>query len=177
MTHFEYLIVAFSILIAMAIARLLEGLLHQARVKTSYWLHIGWLVMVLMNALTLWWVLWDLNEAEWNLLTFLFLWAGPVLLFAQAAALVPFDPNTVGNWRDHYFDNARIFFLIRATAVVQTMTATQVTTDVLPMRVLYLGAPMILILVAAAFIKDERYHIAVLTISYALLFSAIATLV
>ena len=177
MTHFEYLIVAFSILIAMALARLLEGLVHAVRAQSGYWIHSSWLVLVFMNALMLWWVLWELSEAEWTLYTFLTLLAGPVLIFVQAAVLVPLDPNVINNWRVYFRDNARLFFLVRAVAVIQTVVAGRILTDVLPSRSLILGPLMAAVFVSAAFIRNERYQTAVVVFSFLVLAAGVPTLV
>ena len=174
MSHFEFLTVAFSILIAMAIARLLEGLVHQARTTSGYWIHTCWIVLVLVNALTLWWMLWELNANEWTLVTFLTLLAGPALLFAQAALLVPLDPTTINDWRTFYYDNTRAFFLVRAISSVQAIIAGNMLTEVLPDRALIIGPITIAILLGAAFTKNARYHAAVVLLSVA---GAVAALV
>ena len=173
MTRFEFLIVAFSILISMAIARLLEGIVHQARYRSGDWMHSSWLVLVLLNALTLWWVLWELNQATWSFYAFLVLLTGPMLIFAQAAVLIPSDPNTVKDWRAHFFANAKFFFLLRAVAVVQTIIAGHFIAGVLPSRILYVGPVIFVVFVVAAYTQNQRYHLAVLVLSVVMALAAI----
>ena len=114
MTHFEFLTIAFSIIVAFAITRLLEGLVNEIRSEGRYWVHIFWLVQSLLSLLAVWWAIWTFNQWTWTFGVFLWTLLGPALLFARAVVLVPRDSETLDSWHTYYFANARFLFVLVA---------------------------------------------------------------
>lgn len=111
MTHFEYLAVAYSIVISLAAVRLLNGLSVAFAKDRRYWPHALWIVFVFLSSTLVWWNLWSFREIDWNYLSFLLALGVTALLYLQAAALVPDDPALVQSWREHFFAVRARFFV------------------------------------------------------------------
>jgi hypothetical protein len=71
MTFFEYLSIAFSLVLAFGVSRGLNGVRSAFMQDRRYWPHAIWLVNKLLNAASYWWW-WRYNVAVsyWNVLTF-----------------------------------------------------------------------------------------------------------
>jgi hypothetical protein len=58
-----------------------------------------------------WWGTWSANAFEdWNIAWFLWILAGPIMLYLQATALVTITPNDIESWEEHFFKIRRWFF-------------------------------------------------------------------
>lgn len=156
MTQFEFLTVAFSILLAVTVTRIVEGLVSEVRSGRAYWVHMLWLVQTLMSAAGLWWSIWGFVNLEWNYLIFLMVLFGPMLLFTQALALVPRVMEDI-KWKTYFYKNVRFYMLVSAVTVLYMLELSFLLTDLpLPLRL-----SLIVIGVSAfvfAFIKNHRAH-------------------
>jgi hypothetical protein len=122
--EFPFISVMFAVImgmgvvyILMAIAAIVRGF---RRMMKLYWLHVAWIIFLLLLHFHVWWGLWDLQQtASWNYFTYLFLLAGPVLLVLAAAILIPDShrPKDI-DLRQFYFENNRKFFLTMTFAVI-----------------------------------------------------------
>ena len=111
MSEFEYFFTGISIVLALAVARLLEGLRDTFEPARRFWIHSLWVVDRMLVLLAVFWSLFD-NRAQTNLTfaMFLGLASSPAILFLQANALVTSRPDAVASWRDHFFGVRRWFF-------------------------------------------------------------------
>jgi len=113
MTLFEYLAVAFSLVLSFAAVRLLGGLSVAFIPERRYWPHAMWLILVLLSSALVWWNFWSFRDATWNFFSFLLVLSPPALLYLQAAALVPENPGAVRSWHDHFFAaRTRMFYAV-----------------------------------------------------------------
>ena len=110
MTLFEYVSVAVSIVLALSIARIVDGLRASFEPDRRYWVHATWVVIKLFNPIIFWWGTWSLREASWNFLGFSLLLAWPIGLYLQISSLVTRDPESVLDWRSQFYDQRRWFF-------------------------------------------------------------------
>lgn len=110
MTLFEYLAIAYALLLSLAAVRLLNGLSHAMSPPRRYWVHVSWLWLMLFSALLLFWQHWSTHALEWTFLTFVMNLAGPGVIYFLACTIVPDEPRRVESWRDHYFAARRQFF-------------------------------------------------------------------
>lgn len=110
MTLFEYLSVAFSIVLSLATVRLLSGLSVALLRERRYWPHTAWIVLSLAIAALVWWNFWSFREVQWNLLSFLGVLSVPAMMYLLAAALVPEQPGRTRSWEDHFYAARRRFF-------------------------------------------------------------------
>ena len=97
LTQFEFFAVAVSIILALGISRLLDGVLPSLHAARRYWVHFLWVLHKLINHIIWWWGTWSANTFEgWNLAWFVWTLAGPIVLYLQATALVSTTPQDVG---------------------------------------------------------------------------------
>lgn len=103
MTLFEYISVAFSIVLSLAAIRLLGGLSVCLSPERRYGPHVAWVLLLLLNCAFVWWNFWSFRVVDWNLLKFLSALLPPGLMYLMAAALVPDNPASVESWREHFY--------------------------------------------------------------------------
>ena len=111
MTLFEYLAIAFSLVLSFSAIRLVGGLPHALRREGRYWVHVAFVVGLLFSVTNAFWVFWSFREISWNYPKFLLALLNPGILYLLAATLVPENPETVRSWRDHYYAVRRRFFI------------------------------------------------------------------
>ena len=110
MTLFEYLAIAYALLLSLSAVRLLNGLSHVMHATRRYWTHATWACLLLFSALLLFWQHWSTLDVQWTFLTFAMNLAGPGMIYFLACTLIPDDAKGVDSWRDYYFSIRRQFF-------------------------------------------------------------------
>ena len=124
MSHFEYVSVAVALVSALAVGRLLSGFSASIDRERRYWIHVGWVVGLLLACVAQWWGLWRMHDVSWDPVRFLWVLAMPGLLLVQATVLVSEEPSRVASYRAHYFQQrTRFFALTLASAVVLGLSA------------------------------------------------------
>ena len=122
--EFPFISVMFAVIMGMgvvyiliAIATIIRGF---NRTITPYWLHLAWIVFLLLLHFHVWWGLWDFQQiTSWNYFTYLFLLSGPVLLFVAVAIILPEDKQSANtDLHEFYFNNNSKFFLTLTFAVI-----------------------------------------------------------
>lgn len=171
MTLFEFIGVAFSIVLSLAAVRLLGGLSVAFIPDRRYWPHAAWILLILLNSAMVWWNFWSFRNLEWNLAFFFLVLVVPALIYLQAAALVPENPETVQAWRAHFFAARSRFFFTLASFFLLIASLSWFLLDfplMHPARVLQgLGFALAL---TGAFSSHRRVHEA-LPIIFLVLFS------
>jgi hypothetical protein len=111
LTQFEFFAVAVSIILALGISRLLDGVLPSLNASRRYWVHLLWILQKLFNHIFWWWGTWSLNSFEsWNIAWFVWTVTGPIILYLQATALVTTSPQDVESWEEHFYEIRPWFF-------------------------------------------------------------------
>jgi hypothetical protein len=106
MTQHEYVFVAISIILGLAITRNLHTvamLIRAHNEATSHWSSSLWSLCVATYILQLWWVGWGLREIEvWTFMNFVILIAGSIFLYgaSEMALPVPGSDRTL-NFLEH----------------------------------------------------------------------------
>jgi hypothetical protein len=67
MTLFEYLAIAFTLVLSLAATRLLAGLPYAVQSGRRYWVHLVFAVGQLLIIILASWNLWSFREADWTL--------------------------------------------------------------------------------------------------------------
>ena len=118
MTTFEYLAVFVSIVVGLAVVRLLRGVVAIAtgRGLRPYWIHTTWLAFHLIWLPYFWWFTlnWQTVEA-WTFFPFFFLVGFSMIVFAAIAVLVPEKLSDSPDLKQYYFRVRRPFFLLMAS--------------------------------------------------------------
>jgi hypothetical protein len=111
MTHFEFISVAVSIVLALSAARLLTALPHVLARGRRYWIHALWSLALLFAHMDFWWTIWSYREIDpWTFTGFAVVMLTPALLFLTASSLVSDSPTTIASWRTHFYARHRVFF-------------------------------------------------------------------
>ena len=99
MTQHEYIFIAISIVVGLAMTRLLHsaaGLVRAHRRVTFHWATTLWGVSVLIYILQLWWVGWELrNYSEWAIADFFMLVIGSIFIYGAADLALPTEDYDV----------------------------------------------------------------------------------
>jgi hypothetical protein len=110
-THFEYISVALSIVLALSIARCLDAVAAAFDPRRRYWVHFTWLMVKLANPIVFWWSMWEFRESQdWTFFSFLRAMLVVGTLYLQVNTLVTTRPDSVSDWRSHYYTKHRLFF-------------------------------------------------------------------
>jgi hypothetical protein len=132
MTLFEYLTAAVSIVLALAVVRLVEGLRPAVDSDGRYWVHWGWVVGKIVSCLIFWWTLWGAREGvAWNFPSFAFVFIGPIILYMQASVLVPQNPASIASWREYFFSIHRSFYIANALLLAHMLVSPLVLAGIL----------------------------------------------
>ncbi|WOJ95469.1 hypothetical protein R0137_09380 [Congregibacter brevis] len=101
MTQHEYVFVAISIILGLAITRLLGhmgGLIRAHKRIKFHWATVLWAVSIMLLTLQMWWVGWALRDlAEWTIVDFLFLVAGTIFIYGAAELALPVEDYDLAN--------------------------------------------------------------------------------
>jgi hypothetical protein len=126
LSQFEFSIVIASIVIAIAITEILATwgrmIRHRRRFR-PYWVHIGWMALVLLLAVQFWWSLWELRDwPDWSFFEYMFSLVPFLTLVVMTFLLCP-DPAMDGHdsLESYYFEHSTWFFGLGGVFLVQLM--------------------------------------------------------
>jgi hypothetical protein len=118
MTHFEFISVGVSIVLALSAARLLAALPHVLAPGRRYWIHAVWSLALLFAHMDFWWTIWIYREIDpWTFTGFAVVMLTPALLFLTVSSLVSDSPTTIASWRTHFYARRRVFFSLYLATV------------------------------------------------------------
>ena len=168
MDPFEYIVVLTSIVLGLAIARVIAGIgniIQTRRRKRTYWVHIVWMVNLLLTITIVWWVAyrWRMQQ-QWTFFLFLWLLLTPTLLYLISALMFPDtdEAQLVTDWRKYYYDSHRDIFLLYAAVFPIDLVDTLLKgfTHFRAQGPLYLGTMLMwfVLLMIAAFNSRRGYH-------------------
>lgn len=90
---FNYLTVMVSVVVGLGLTQLLAGIGNFVQIRRRvafYWLHTGWVGLLIILHLHMWWSFWVLREvAEWTYGTFVFVLIGPATLVIASPSPSP----------------------------------------------------------------------------------------
>jgi hypothetical protein len=122
---FNYVAVLVSIVIGLALTRLLRALSEMIQVANRpriYWVHIVWIVTFIVHLMLFWWVLYRWRTApEWTFFLFIWVTIPAILFYLISAILFPGELETSGSpdWKDYYYKNRRgVFYIFGAMALL-----------------------------------------------------------
>lgn len=167
MSLFEYVTVAVSLVLSLAVVRLLDGLRFAASRDRGDWVHFLWVVTKLFNCALYWWGLWSTRESvAWNFASFMWVLLFPGTLYLQCTSLVTSAPQEVPSWRDHFYDIRRWFLAINLVLVAHAFITSAIFLSV---PVLDLSRVPIFVLlvfnVAGLFSADPRLHALIVVVA------------
>ncbi len=115
MSVFEFTMVLLSIILGLAIAELMSGVLRLIRVQSpvrSFWVSASWAAWLLLSLVQTWWNSWGYSSYDlqsWTIWQVLFLITPSLLLFLAAGLVLPTESWASDAW-EHYLRYRRPFF-------------------------------------------------------------------
>ena len=172
MTLFEYLAIAFSLVLSLAGMRLIAGLPHASQPGRRYWVHLCFVSWQLVVTVLVFWLFWSFRSVAWNFLTFVLVLASPGLVYLNACTLIPESPSSVESWHEYFYSVRRRYFVGVGCWVVTTVI---ISTIAFRMPMFHpnrgLQAALILVCVAGGLSASHRVQagIAVFVLSLSVL--------
>ena len=112
MSEFEFYSIAASIVLALALSRLIKGIPHvfaRGRVDPVHGLFF---VISFLSCLYQWAATWSLSaHPEWSVADFVLLMAPAISLYLAIHVLMSDAPESVQSWREHFQSVPRWYFL------------------------------------------------------------------
>ena len=118
MTLFEYLAIAYSLVLSFAAMRLIEGLPYAFDPARRYWVHVIFVCSALLSCLSSFWVFWSFRDVAWDFSLFLLALMSPGVIYFIACTLVPRNAPDVESWREYLLSVRVRYFLAVACFVV-----------------------------------------------------------
>jgi hypothetical protein len=111
---YQHVVVVISMVLGLAVTQLLKGIAQLYRTRRgvrAYWIHWGWVILLMVFSLVVWWTYWSYRGlAEWDFLRFV-LYLSPMIAFYYLTAIAIPDPaEPVTDLREYYFSNRVGFF-------------------------------------------------------------------
>ena len=112
MTVFEYVMVLTSILIGLAIAELLSGIVRILRSEFKENIFVPqllWALYIFLHILLIWWSRWDLKDSiDWNFIQLLLSLIGPIILYILAGLIFPLNQPA----KVHFYKQRKVFYFL-----------------------------------------------------------------
>ncbi|MFV1988926.1 MAG: hypothetical protein ACC682_16770 [Gemmatimonadota bacterium] len=99
MTLFEFILVMVSLILAIGVTHLLQGvaaIVQQRKELDFSWVPLVWASYLFLVTAAHWWSLWDMRGADWTFPAFFFVLLPPTLLYLAVSLLVSSGPGTGG---------------------------------------------------------------------------------
>lgn len=168
MDAFNYLSVLISIVLALGMTRVLQGVgeMLQARKRRHlYWVHIVWTVNLFVYLVVAWWIFYRWrNQQPWTFYLFVFVLISPTILYLASLLLFPSeaDLDKTVDYKAHYYANHRAFFIafLLFTPVDFVDSLLKGVAHFLELGTQYYisGALFFVGLTTAAVTRNETYH-------------------
>lgn len=101
MTQHEYVFIAVSIILGLAITRLLSevaGLIRAHKRVTFHWATALWGISVMLFILQLWWVGWELHDfSQWEIQDFIAMVIGAIFIYGAAELALPTEDYDISD--------------------------------------------------------------------------------
>ena len=125
MDLFSYILILTSVIFALAIAQILEGLSRITQSSgsiRSFLPHSIWVLNLFIYIFLVWWATWEFRAIEWTFPKYAYILIAPTALFFACSLLLPRNVGDKGvSLEAHFFRIRRSFFasyLIGAFAVI-----------------------------------------------------------
>jgi hypothetical protein len=131
--------------------------------QKPYWVHLLWTWNVFHFIVYFWWFVWRWSAvSEWQLLLYLFILVYAVCLYLMCAILFPPHTPAEADFRQIYYRNRRVFFVLWAFTtlvdVVDTNLKMQAGLSGFGMQLVVIWAVLMGGSLIAARVENQTYH-------------------
>jgi len=111
---FEYVVVLTGVVIGLALTHLMQGIariIEQPGRMRIWWLHLGWVGYMFVNAVFWWW--WEFRLRlipNWSFQLYAFVLGYAFLIYLICAVLFPSDAAPFQSFKDYFMARRRWFF-------------------------------------------------------------------
>ena len=160
---FEHLSVYISIIIGLAVAQLLGGVVRSLTDSGSrpYWVHLAWVFNVLCVITYYWWFTFDWEaRTEWTYQLFLFVFAYAMVIYVLALTLVPPRDFPHESYEEFFFSRTRVFFSLLAVRWLVDLGDTALTggEEFSQPAFFPIWSAVMALFIAGAITRDRRAH-------------------
>lgn len=114
MDLFSYILILTSVIYALAVAQILDGVSRLVQFPDSvrtFAPHTIWLINVFVFIFLIWWASWEFREIEWTFPLYAYMLIAPTLFFLACSLLIPHRLRDGGvDLESHFFRIRRLFF-------------------------------------------------------------------
>lgn len=170
MDLFSYILILTSVIYALAVAQVLEGvsrLVQSPSPVRTFLPHTLWVSILFLFIFLIWWATWEFRDVQWTFAKYAYMLAAPTLFYLVCSLLMPqrLDGDVV-NLEEHFFRVRRLFF----AAYFFASLAVMIDGNVLANEALWHGGRIghVLILgaaVAGYSVSNRRVHLVVAVIT------------
>lgn len=152
----------------------LSALIDRRSQATAHWIPTTWLLLLLLQHLSLFWNTLAILEArEWDFAGFLYIVAGPVVLFLATALMLPGAGDESSDPSTHYFQVAPRFYALLALLMLWCIGAELVLADGLT-RASFGNAALLALFLVLGGTRRRSVHAAVTAAAAALMVALFA---
>jgi len=175
MSQVEVVMTGYSIIVALAIARLLDGFRPMLTPGAVYWPHSLWVVNKLINVLVIYWSTWYFIAESINFAQFLLVLAPPAIVYLQCDALLSKRPQDVSDWRAYFYKNRRFFFIANALLGISLITQLLLASNQsYPINVLVLLGVLTVVSFIGIIFANQRLHAVIAVMGFFVLSAGFA---
>ena len=165
---FPHIRIVMGMVIGLGVARLLSGLARIVQHPKQYRLysvHLAWVASVLLMLVHFWWWEFGLFQIDsWTFGKYLFVIGYAIVLFLLCALLFPDTMQDYRGYEDYFYARRAWFFGLLATTylldVVDTLLKGEPHFARFGHEYLIRTPVFVILCIAAACIRDRRYHVA-----------------
>lgn len=114
MDLFEYILILTSVIFALAVAEILDGVSRLAQLPhpvRTFLPHTIWVLNLFIFVFLIWWASWEFRYVDWSFPFYAYMLIAPTLLFLACSLLIPQQLREGGvDLEDHFFRVRRLFF-------------------------------------------------------------------
>jgi hypothetical protein len=176
MTIFEYLAIAYSLVVSFTVLRVLSGLPHASSAGRVYWVHLSWVCVILGAAFQYYWGFWAFRDIEWSQPVFLLALASPSLLYVMACILTPESPSRIDSWREYFYSVRLQLFLVAICFQLVSIATLLAIIRLSPSDPVLVGQLVLLPLwIAGAISSRPSLHVAIVCVAVVVLIAGAFT--
>lgn len=128
MAMFDYAMILASIVIGLAITHLIQGVAGMIQERDSiriWWVHLLWVLYMLINALAWWWFEYGLHSVvQWTFQMYLFVMLYAFGVYFASALLFPRESSSAIAYDDYFISNRRWFLGLQIALQLLDLTDT-----------------------------------------------------